>query len=51
MEKYLALKASAGSGKICTNVRYITLLLLGANQRDFNFDFYKKAAAEMSQRF
>jgi len=52
MEKYLALKASAGSGKtFALTVRYITLLLLEANPSQIlTLTFTNKAAAEMSQR-
>ena len=52
MEKYLALKASAGSGKtFALTVRYITLLLLGAKPNEIlTLTFTNKAAAEMSQR-
>lgn len=52
MEKYLALKASAGSGKtFALTVRYITLLLKGANPSEIlSLTFTNKAANEMSQR-
>ncbi|MDD3025459.1 MAG: RecB-like helicase [Aliarcobacter skirrowii] len=52
MEKYLALKASAGSGKtFALTVRYITLLLLGAKPNEIlTLTFTNKAATEMSQR-
>ncbi|MDY0180180.1 RecB-like helicase [Aliarcobacter skirrowii] len=52
MEKYLALKASAGSGKtFALTVRYITLLLLGAKPNEIlTLTFTNKAASEMSQR-
>ncbi|AYJ79407.1 recombinase RecB [Aliarcobacter cryaerophilus ATCC 43158] len=52
MEKYLALKASAGSGKtFALTVRYISLLLLGAKPSEIlTLTFTNKAAAEMSQR-
>lgn len=52
MEKYLALKASAGSGKtFALTVRYISLLLLGAKPSEIlTLTFTNKAAFEMSQR-
>ncbi|WP_198305067.1 RecB-like helicase [Arcobacter vandammei] len=52
MEKYLALKASAGSGKtFALTVRYISLLLLGAKPNEIlTLTFTNKAALEMSQR-
>ena len=52
MEKYLALKASAGSGKtFALSVRYITLLLLGAMPNEIlTLTFTNKAANEMKQR-
>lgn len=52
MEKYLALKASAGSGKtFALTVRYISLLLLGAKPSEIlTLTFTNKAALEMSQR-
>src|SRR5574344_893904 len=52
MEKYLALKASAGSGKtFALTVRYISLLLKGAKPSEIlTLTFTNKAAAEMSQR-
>ena len=52
MEKYLALKASAGSGKtFALTVRYISLLILGAKPSEIlTLTFTNKAAAEMSQR-
>ena len=52
MEKYLALKASAGSGKtFALTVRYISLLLMGAKPSEIlTLTFTNKAASEMSQR-
>ncbi|MCP4970983.1 MAG: RecB-like helicase [Arcobacter sp.] len=52
MKKYLALKASAGSGKtFALTVRYITLLLLGAKAKEvLTLTFTNKAANEMSER-
>ena len=52
MEKYLALKASAGSGKtFALTVRYISLLLMGAKPSEIlTLTFTNKAALEMSQR-
>ena len=52
MEKYLVLKASAGSGKtFALTVRYISLLILGAKPSEIlTLTFTNKAAAEMSQR-
>jgi len=52
MKKYLALKASAGSGKtFALTVRYITLLLKGANPKEIlTLTFTNKAANEMSER-
>ena len=52
MKKYLALKASAGSGKtFALTVRYITLLLLGAKPSEIlTLTFTNKAANEMSER-
>ncbi len=52
MKKYLALKASAGSGKtFALTVRYITLLLLGAKPNEIlTLTFTNKAANEMSER-
>lgn len=52
MKKYLALKASAGSGKtFALTVRYISLLLLGAKPNEIlTLTFTNKAANEMSER-
>jgi exodeoxyribonuclease V beta subunit len=52
MEKYLALKASAGSGKtFALTVRYISLLLMDAKPSEIlTLTFTNKAAAEMSER-
>ena len=52
MKKYLALKASAGSGKTFSlTVRYITLLLHEAKPEDIlTLTFTNKAANEMSER-
>lgn len=52
MKKYLALKASAGSGKtFALTVRYITLLLKGASPKEIlTLTFTNKAANEMSER-
>ncbi|MDX9901696.1 MAG: RecB-like helicase [Aliarcobacter sp.] len=52
MKKYLALKASAGSGKTFSlTVRYITLMLLGAKPNEIlTLTFTNKAANEMSER-
>ncbi|UTJ06897.1 RecB-like helicase [Arcobacter roscoffensis] len=52
MKKYLALKASAGSGKtFALTVRYITLLLKGAKASEIlTLTFTNKAANEMSER-
>jgi len=52
MEKYLALKASAGSGKtFALSVRYISLLLLDINPSTIlTLTFTNKAALEMSER-
>ncbi|WP_419770640.1 MAG: RecB-like helicase [Candidatus Marinarcus sp.] len=52
MKKYLALKASAGSGKtFALTVRYISLLLLNANPTEIlTLTFTNKAANEMSER-
>lgn len=52
MKKYLALKASAGSGKtFALTVRYITLLLKGAKPSEIlTLTFTNKAANEMSER-
>lgn len=52
MKPYLALKASAGSGKtFALTVRYITLLLLGAKPNEIlTLTFTNKAANEMSER-
>ena len=52
MKKYLALKASAGSGKtFALTVRYITLLLLNAKPNEIlTLTFTNKAANEMSER-
>lgn len=52
MKNYLALKASAGSGKtFALTVRYICLLLLGAKPNEIlTLTFTNKAANEMSER-
>jgi len=52
MKPYLALKASAGSGKtFALTVRYISLLLLDAKPNEIlTLTFTNKAAAQMSQR-
>ena len=52
MQQFLALKASAGSGKtFALTVRYISLLLLDANPKEIlTLTFTNKAAAQMSQR-
>lgn len=52
MKKYLALKASAGSGKtFALTVRYISLLLLGAKPNEIlTLTFTNKAAQEMRER-
>ena len=52
MENFLALKASAGSGKtFALTVRYISLLLLGAKPKEIlTLTFTNKAAAQMSER-
>lgn len=52
MKNYLALKASAGSGKtFALTVRYITLLLMGAKPNEIlTLTFTNKAANEMSER-
>ena len=52
MKKYLALKASAGSGKtFALTVRYISLLLMDAKPSEIlTLTFTNKAAAEMSER-
>ncbi len=52
MKHYLALKASAGSGKtFALTVRYISLLLLGAKPKEIlTLTFTNKAANEMSER-
>ena len=52
MKNYLALKASAGSGKtFALTVRYISLLLLGAKPKEIlTLTFTNKAANEMSER-
>ena len=52
MKKYIALKASAGSGKtFALTVRYISLLLLGAIPNEIlTLTFTNKAANEMSER-
>jgi len=52
MKKYIALKASAGSGKtFALTVRYISLLLLGAKPHEIlTLTFTNKAANEMSER-
>jgi exodeoxyribonuclease V beta subunit len=52
MKQFLALKASAGSGKtFALTVRYISLLLLDINPTSIlTLTFTNKAAAEMSER-
>lgn len=52
MKNFLALKASAGSGKtFALTVRYISLLLKGANPNEIlALTFTNKAANEMSER-
>lgn len=52
MKQFLALKASAGSGKtFALTVRYISLLLLGAKPKEIlTLTFTNKAANEMSER-
>jgi len=52
MKQFIALKASAGSGKtFALTVRYISLLLLDANPKEIlTLTFTNKAAAQMSQR-
>ena len=52
MKPFLALKASAGSGKtFALTVRYISLLLLNAKPNEIlTLTFTNKAAAQMSQR-
>ena len=52
MERYLALKASAGSGKtFALTVRYISLLLLDIPPKEIlALTFTNKAATEMSER-
>ncbi|QKF80968.1 RecB-like helicase [Halarcobacter ebronensis] len=52
MKQFLALKASAGSGKtFALTVRYITLLLLRAKPKEIlTLTFTNKAANEMSER-
>jgi len=52
MQEYLALKASAGSGKtFALTVRYISLLLLDANPKEIlTLTFTNKAAAQMADR-
>ena len=52
MKQYLALKASAGSGKtFALTVRYISLLLLDAKPNEIlTLTFTNKAASEMSER-
>jgi len=52
MKNYLALKASAGSGKtFALTVRYVSLLLLGAKPNEIlTLTFTNKAANEMSER-
>jgi len=52
MKPFLALKASAGSGKtFALTVRYISLLLLDAHPKEIlTLTFTNKAAAQMSQR-
>jgi len=52
LQPFLALKASAGSGKtFALTVRYISLLLLDANPKEIlTLTFTNKAAAQMAQR-
>ena len=52
MQSFLALKASAGSGKtFALTVRYISLLLLDANPKEIlTLTFTNKAAAQMAER-
>ena len=52
MKSFLALKASAGSGKtFALTVRYISLLLLDANPKEIlTLTFTNKAAAQMAER-
>jgi len=52
MEKYIALKASAGSGKtFALTVRYISLMLLGAKPNEIlTLTFTNKAASQMNER-
>lgn len=52
MEQFLALKASAGSGKtFALTVRYISLLLLDAKPKEIlTLTFTNKAAAQMANR-
>ena len=52
MKNFLALKASAGSGKtFALTVRYISLLLLDASPTEIlTLTFTNKAANEMSER-
>lgn len=52
MKQFLALKASAGSGKtFALTIRYITLLLKEANPSEIlTLTFTNKAANEMSER-
>ncbi len=52
MKEYLALKASAGSGKtFALTIRYITLLLKGASPSEIlTLTFTNKAANEMNER-
>ncbi|PIF04856.1 MAG: recombinase RecB [Arcobacter sp.] len=52
MKPFLALKASAGSGKtFALTVRYISLLLLDANPKEIlTLTFTNKAATQMAQR-
>ena len=52
MQEFLALKASAGSGKtFALTVRYISLLLLDASPKEIlTLTFTNKAAAQMAER-
>ncbi|MEA3497663.1 MAG: RecB-like helicase [Campylobacterota bacterium] len=52
MQQYLALKASAGSGKtFALTVRYISLLLMNADPKEIlTLTFTNKAAAQMAHR-
>jgi len=52
MEQFLALKASAGSGKtFALTIRYISLLLLGARPKEIlTLTFTNKAATQMASR-